>query len=94
MERTIALAEAQASAFDTAKLAQWERQAEPTLFTIGAPSAIAPLEVRRAVQAWVTESGLTMDQIELDGQVPSRKFFLRTIGGDEVARPRALALAQ
>ncbi|CAK0866729.1 unnamed protein product, partial [Prorocentrum cordatum] len=68
MERTIALVEAQASAFDTAKLAQWERQAEPTLFTIGAPSAIAPLEVRRAVQAWVTESGLTMDQIELDGQ--------------------------
>ncbi|CAK0845105.1 unnamed protein product [Prorocentrum cordatum] len=80
LERTIALAETTASSFDTARLANWERQAEPTLFTVGAPSAIAPQEIRRAIHSWVTESGLTMDQVELDGQVPSRKFFTRTTG--------------
>eukprot|EP00959_Pyramimonas_sp_CCMP1952_P125717 2629015-Pyramimonas_sp.AAC.1 len=64
-----------------AALAIWNRPPDPRLFSVGAPSAIEPAEVRRSLEPWITAAGVSLSDVEFIGDVPSRRFFLRVLGG-------------
>ncbi|CAK0838174.1 unnamed protein product, partial [Prorocentrum cordatum] len=92
MEQTLAMAEA-AIPCDVQKLATWDRTPDPTVFSIGAPRAIAPAAVKAALAEWIQASGVPVDQLILHGDVPQRRFHLQVQGG-AAAHGRALALSR
>eukprot|EP00959_Pyramimonas_sp_CCMP1952_P014197 300528-Pyramimonas_sp.AAC.1 len=89
----LAMAEATLPTFDMAALAVWDRPPDPHLYTIGAPSAIQPAEVKRALEPWINAAGVSTNDVELIGDVPARRFFLRVLGGP-AATSRSLSLAR
>ncbi|CAK0883752.1 unnamed protein product, partial [Prorocentrum cordatum] len=67
IERTqssLAIAEATLPPRDIAALAVWDRPPDPHLYSIGAPSAIEPAEVRRSVEPWITAAGVSLSDVE------------------------------
>ncbi|CAK0907827.1 unnamed protein product, partial [Prorocentrum cordatum] len=90
----VGMAEQQAGLVDIGRLAEWEREVDPTLFSISCPRHAAPDNVRRALASWIAAAQLTPEMVELYGNIPARRFWLRTRGGPPVALPRALALGK
>eukprot|EP00959_Pyramimonas_sp_CCMP1952_P111690 2336215-Pyramimonas_sp.AAC.1 len=93
IQSQLAMAEATLPAFDMAALAVWDRPPDPHLYTIGAPSAIQPAEIKRALEPWINAAGVSTNDVELIGDVPARRFFLRVFGG-QAATSRSLSLAR
>eukprot|EP00959_Pyramimonas_sp_CCMP1952_P108125 2260434-Pyramimonas_sp.AAC.1 len=70
----------------------WDRVPDPTVFSIGAPRALAPTAIKTALAEWIHASGVPVDQFIFHGSVPQRRFHLQVRGG-AAAPARALALS-
>ncbi|CAK0868529.1 unnamed protein product, partial [Prorocentrum cordatum] len=83
IERTqspLAMAMATLPPLDMAALAARDRPPDPHLYSIGAPPAVQPAEVRRSLKPWLSAEGASISDVEFIGDVPARRFFLRVLG--------------
>eukprot|EP00959_Pyramimonas_sp_CCMP1952_P241666 5051160-Pyramimonas_sp.AAC.1 len=60
MKQTLGMAGAPVP-FDVQKLATWDRVPDPTVFSIGAPRAMAPAAIKTALAEWIHASGVPVD---------------------------------
>ena len=91
---TIALAEAQTPITDLNRLAEWDRQPDPALFSIGAKRLISPEVLLNDLQEWIHAANLQSDHVELIGDEPARRVIIKVKGDPAVAIPRAMALSR
>ncbi|CAK0879237.1 unnamed protein product, partial [Prorocentrum cordatum] len=95
LQTTLAVAEAQVAApLGPARLADWNRTADPALFVLSCQAPAAPGEVKSAISQWLQAAKVTEDQVTLLGDLPSKRFHLHCPGGAAgVARAGALQAA-
>ena len=72
---TIALAEANVPITDLDRLAEWDRQPEPALFTIGCQRLISPDLLLNDLQEWIAAANLQSSHVELIGDEPARRLI-------------------
>ncbi|CAK0808006.1 unnamed protein product, partial [Prorocentrum cordatum] len=89
----LALAEEDRSSVDTARLADFDRDPYPTIFTVNAPDDVGPAEVRGAVAPWLTDAKIETDGTVVHARGPSRRFILEVKGGT-TGVSKAIALAK
>eukprot|EP00959_Pyramimonas_sp_CCMP1952_P413712 8668590-Pyramimonas_sp.AAC.1 len=49
------------SSVDIARLAEFDRDPHPTIFTINAPDGAPPYEVRGAIEPWISDANLAAE---------------------------------
>eukprot|EP00959_Pyramimonas_sp_CCMP1952_P372842 7807570-Pyramimonas_sp.AAC.1 len=86
MRDTLALAEAQTPIADLSRLAEWDRQPDPTLCVAGCQRLLAPSVVLNDLQELIAEANLQSNHVELPGDgETARRFALQAKGGNAVA---------
>eukprot|EP00959_Pyramimonas_sp_CCMP1952_P373038 7812394-Pyramimonas_sp.AAC.1 len=65
MRETLALAEAQVPIADLSRPADWDREIDPAIFTVGAQRLFAPDALLNDLQEWIASANLGPDAVEL-----------------------------
>ncbi|CAK0798600.1 unnamed protein product [Prorocentrum cordatum] len=92
LQDTLAIAEQQVAApIDVAKLMEWNRTIDLSVFTLSSDVAAAPNDIFNALAEWMQAANVSRDQLRLVGDTPQKKFILQCVGGAAgVARANAL----
>ncbi|CAK0838247.1 unnamed protein product, partial [Prorocentrum cordatum] len=64
----LALSEESHASVDIARLAEFDRDPHPTIFTINAPDDVPPSEVRGAIGSWISDANLDVEGTVLHGR--------------------------
>ncbi|CAK0796911.1 unnamed protein product, partial [Prorocentrum cordatum] len=91
-QTTLAAPGAQVSdPIDRAKLAEWNRTIDPSLFAFSCEARAAPGELQAALAEWFQAASAAADNVKLIGDVQLKRFDLhRPCGSARLARASAL----
>ncbi|CAK0838178.1 unnamed protein product, partial [Prorocentrum cordatum] len=93
MQKVLNVAEAQLPAIDAAKLAEWDREPSPCVFTAGSATSVTASEVKRSIAEWVADANLDMSEIHFHGEAAPNRRHIFEVRAGAGSQAKAIQLA-
>eukprot|EP00959_Pyramimonas_sp_CCMP1952_P097700 2041797-Pyramimonas_sp.AAC.1 len=77
-----------------AKLSDWDREPDPTIYVLSSGQPVDTAAVHASISEWLDAAEVAHQQFQIHGEGPNRRFMLQLLGGRYVAIPKSIALAR